>query len=1133
MVPAGSDKTGVSSQAISVPQGSGKVQGMGESFSTQLSTGVASFTVPFALVPARGAAQPSLSLSYSSASGNGVAGVGWNVGVAFIARQTDRGLPGYIDPSGGWQPTQDRFVFNGGQELVPICLVSGATCAGALPGEQLPSWATGWQYFRPRVEGSFLRFFWSPDHNTWRVQSKTGTSMELGVPLDDAGYTSALEQDPAGARTFRWNLVREYDAYLSGGRPVNPVVYRYVQDGGMAYLSDVYDTPPAASPVGAALSSYAHHAHLLYEERPDATFSYRRGWQVTQGLRLSGVDVTSASFAVSGARELTRRYHLAYDASYHLSLLASVQTEGRCAQAITEDSTGALPGVTGCPTLPPMTFDYQHVAPYDTAGNASTADVPGWEGFDERVHSMANSPNHSLDESLTDLFDINADGLPDVMVTAPYLYGSNDAVFLNGQAPSGAALDSFSPAQCVTVQGVPGEDTNAVRLDNPNVTALDIDGDGIVNLINMPIVETYSVYSPLAPLPPPKGSGCWAWQGHPVTTASQQNAKLDFQQYNANIKVMDVNDDGVVDVVFSAGTEYQTFFSLDRFPGDPTQPSTGLSGDGQFGSATWTSATTASISNGPVTSCLPWDATPPMLGDSDVHVADMNGDHLPDIVRVRPGDVRYWPGRGNGYWGTGDPSNCPGGTFDQAMDVVMTSSPQIGVVDSTESLRVDDVNGDGLDDIVKVEFETVYVWLNVGGTSWAGPHIIQGSPPRSPVVDRVRLVDANGSGTRDVLYGDGNAYRYMDLNGGSRPWVLTHVANGLGKTTDIEYGTSTEQMVADAAAGQPWSSVAPMPIEVVTQVAEKDNLELVGQPGGTYVTQYAYRDPVYDGRQREFRGFTSATATRIGDANSPSSTTSSTFLLGQCVNDENETPDPCTEEGRWEDNPREALKGLPLASDTYDATGNYLSTAHHTYRLRKLYTGLDGREVRYAFESQSDSYAYDDGPFTSGAQTATLTDVELETTLGSVQTDTTGSLTLHSTAGRAHLHRSSIVDPFGNATASTDDGCVDGCAAADESITSNSVPSLVPGDASGWMYRTVESFVTGSLTSGRRKDTTMQYDPGGNPVLVQAALAGTVQLDRFHEDPTAEIAPSPATQSSDGTLLVSTQKYDALGRLIQ
>ncbi len=339
----GGDATGVSSQAISVPQGTGKIQGMGESFSTQLSTGVATFTVPISLPKARGGAQASLTLSYDSGAGHGVAGVGWDIGVPSIARQTDRGLPLYDDQS-TWQPQQDRFVFNGGQELVPICTVPAAACT-AIAGEVMPVWANGWQYMRPRVEGSYLRFFWSPDHKTWRVQSKSGESMELGVPLDGSGDTTALETDPSNpAHIFRWNLVRQYDnegavppAGAADPAPVNLVVYRYANVGGMDYLTDIYDTPPATNSSSASIAQYAHHTRLVYAARPDATFSYRRGWRVDQTQRLVGIDVASMVFLAPGARHQVRRYHLTYDANYHVSL--SDRRAGRRALRIVRRGT--------------------------------------------------------------------------------------------------------------------------------------------------------------------------------------------------------------------------------------------------------------------------------------------------------------------------------------------------------------------------------------------------------------------------------------------------------------------------------------------------------------------------------------------------------------------------------------------------------------------------------------------------------------------------------------------------------------------------------------------------------------------------------------------------------------------------
>jgi RHS repeat-associated protein len=1129
----GGDKTGVSSQAISVPQGAGKIQGMGESFSTQLSTGVANFSVPFALVPARGHAQPSLSLSYSSASGHGVAGVGWDVGVPFIARQTDRGLPRYSDPPQGaaWQPTQDRFVFNGGHELVPICLPQGGSCndgtgsSAVLPNEVMPVWSDGWQYFRPRVEGSFLRFFWSPDHRTWRVQSKSGETMELGAPLDTSGDTSALESDPLNPQhIFRWDLARQYDAQGNANpqsglpSPVNVIVYRYLQDGAMAYLSDVYDTSPVANPTAAPLSAYAHHVHLAYERRPDATFSFRRGWQTSQSLRLTGVDVTSFNDN-TGARELVRRYHLAYDPAFHMSLLASVQTEGRCgstgtaAASTAENSSGLLPA-TSCPALPPMTFGYQHVTPFRIDGSAASADLPGYEGFDERPIAMSSSPPNSIDENLTDLFDINSDGLPDVVVTFPG-QDSTFPFFINS-SQRGIA-DSFSTSK-LGVVGVLGATSTDINLVNDNVAALDVDGDGTIDWVHQPAPKSYAIYSPQF-----LGGG-WSMVGRVVPTSAFQDPRLDLGEDTPDINVLDANGDGLVDVVRATGTEMQTFFALGRYP----------NGDGNFGSATWTGARSADLSLTFVPSCVPLVApgVPVRFSDSTIRLADMNGDGLTDIVYVQQGDIRYWPGRGDGSWGTGSLGSCPSG-FAPDTFIAMQGAPQYSDPNGS-GLRLDDVNGDGLDDLVQVRFDAVDIWLNVDGGGWTPDrHTIQGvRPAQGPLwQSKVRLVDINGSGTRDILWGEGGNYRYMDLSGGQRPWVLTHVANGLGKTTDLEYSTSTALMLADARAGQPWTNVAPMPIHVVTKSTERDHMDAVGRAPGVYVTEYSYRDAFYEGRQREFRGFRTARSRRDGDANSPSSTTVSTFLLGECENDENVAPDPCSEEGRWQDNPREALKGLPLVSETVDDASEYLSTTHHTYRLRKLYSGLDGREVRYAFESQSDAYSYDTAPFTPAAGTVTLTDVELETTPGTVTTDTTASITLRSASGRAHMHKSSIVDLFGNATDTIDDGCVDGCLNAsgspgpDDSITSHTTAARRPDDPSGWMYRPVESFVAGAVAPDTRvhtlKDMLMTYDLGGNLTQTSAVIAGSLPLDRFNPS-AGGTAQSPPGASVDSTSAAAT-----------
>src|SRR5262249_36842071 len=163
---------------------------------------------------------------------------------------------------------------------------------------------------------------------------------------------------------------------------------------------DIFDTPPAAAPATAPLVTYAHHTHLSYEQRPDPGLSFRRGWQTTSTLRLVGVDVASKTFAgdVASARHLVRRYHLIYDASFHVWLLRSVELEGRCDGAeelAPAEGADQIVPTTACPRLPAMSFDYQHVLPFDSSGNPAARDLPGYEGFDERLRSLASSPDHS------------------------------------------------------------------------------------------------------------------------------------------------------------------------------------------------------------------------------------------------------------------------------------------------------------------------------------------------------------------------------------------------------------------------------------------------------------------------------------------------------------------------------------------------------------------------------------------------------------------------------------------------------------------------------------------------------------------------------------------------------------------
>src|SRR5437667_4452639 len=78
---------------ITLPKGGGALRGIDEKFSVNPSNGTASFSIPLPLSPNRNGFTPLLSLSYNSGTGNSLFGIGWDLGLPFIQRRTDKKLP--------------------------------------------------------------------------------------------------------------------------------------------------------------------------------------------------------------------------------------------------------------------------------------------------------------------------------------------------------------------------------------------------------------------------------------------------------------------------------------------------------------------------------------------------------------------------------------------------------------------------------------------------------------------------------------------------------------------------------------------------------------------------------------------------------------------------------------------------------------------------------------------------------------------------------------------------------------------------------------------------------------------------------------------------------------------------------
>lgn len=238
----------------------------------------------------------------------------------------------------------------------------------------------------------------------------------------------------------------------------------------------------------------------------------------------------------------------------------------------------------------------------------------------------------------------------------------------------------------------------------------------------------------------------------------------------------------------------------------------------------------------------PLDAFPNVyFSDSRVKLADLNGDGLQDIVLLANGRVDYWPNLGRGRWGR---------------RLTMRQSPKFPENFDARRVLLGDLDGDGAADVVYVEDGRVTLWLNRQGEAWSEPVVIHGTPSVSDL-DAVRLADLLGTGVSGILWSKDlsapspERYCFLDLTGGTKPYLLHAVDNNLGAVIRVRYASSVAHYLRDEQEpASRWQTRLPFPVQVVEQVEAS---ECFSQ--NTLTAAYRYHHGAWDGGEREFRGF--------------------------------------------------------------------------------------------------------------------------------------------------------------------------------------------------------------------------------------------------------------------------------------
>ena len=98
-----------------------------------------------------------------------------------------------------------------------------------------------------------------------------------------------------------------------------------------------------------------------------------------------------------------------------------------------------------------------------------------------------------------------------------------------------------------------------------------------------------------------------------------------------------------------------------------------------------------------------------------IFLADMVGDGLSDIVRIRCGDVCYWPNLGYGRFGA---------------KITMGNAPIFENPDLFDPRRIHlaDIDGSGNADIIYISYHGISLYFNQSGNFWSPPHRILNFP---------------------------------------------------------------------------------------------------------------------------------------------------------------------------------------------------------------------------------------------------------------------------------------------------------------------------------------------------------------------------------------------------------------------
>jgi RHS repeat-associated protein len=790
--------------SLTLPKGGGALRAIGEKFAAHPATGTGSLTVPLPASPGRAGFEPGLGLFYDSGAGNGCFGIGWQLMVPAITRRTDRGLPRYLDGE-----MSDVFILSGAEDLVPSLDADGNAVVddGSIPGFRV-------ERFRPRVESSFLRIerwtrradgdvHWrtlSPD-NVLAIYGKDGES-RIADPSDGrrvfSWLLSEVRDDRGNAVVYRYKAedavgvdwTRAHEVARgpadSNVRSANRYPKRVLYGNRAPFLDEQGRRPVDVTPEALAGADWMFELVFDYGEHDPEAPAPRD--DAAWACRADPFSTYRAGFEVRTYRLCQRIlmfHHFPDEAGVGADcLVRSLDVAYRGDPSRGEPLGSFVETLTGSGYIRADGGGYERASFPPLTLTYSNAEVSGEvERLD--LDSAANLPM-GLGRPAYDWVDLDGEGLSGVLTEQgdAWWYKRNEGDGRLGSARLVGPLPSLAD------------------LTRTRQQLLDVTGDGQIELVQLD-TEPAGYYS--------RADDDWA-----SFVPFESLPSLDWS--SAQLQLLDVTGDGLADLLLTEDEAFVWYPSL--------------RGSG-FGASQH------------VAKALDEDRGPRLVladGTETIFLADMSGDGLTDLVRIRSNDICYWPNLGYGRFGA---------------KVTMDEAPLLDPPDRFDPrrIRLADVDGSGVVDLLYIGDGEVGLWLNESGNGWSAPQPMPDLPHVDGAVD-VQVADLLGNGAACLVWSSplpedvGDALRYVDLVGGTKPHLLVEADNGMGARTRVRYAPSTKFYLADRRAGRPWVTRLPFPVHVVEQVEDLDEISRT-----RFVSAFRYHHGYYDGQEREFRGF--------------------------------------------------------------------------------------------------------------------------------------------------------------------------------------------------------------------------------------------------------------------------------------